>query len=163
MRAGVRHRYGPPDVLSVEEVPTPVPFDDEVRVRVHAASANLGDWELLRADPLFIAAMAQLFGSKPRHPVPSSSGGLLRPKHKILGCDFAGRIDAVGKAVTQFRPGDEVFGMCGFGAFAEYVCVKQTEAMVLKPAGLTFEQAATLPQAARAPWRSNTQSRSAPR
>lgn len=158
MKASVRHEYGSPEVLRLEEIEKPTPFDDEVLIKVHAASANLGDWELLRADPLFIAVIAKILGPKPRHPVRPmgdggpgprpKGGGLLKPKYKILGCDFAGRIEAVGKAVTRFRPGDDVFGMCNLGAFAEYVCVSEACAMVPKPAALSFEQAAALPQAA---------------
>ncbi len=158
MKAIVRHKYGSPDVLKLEEIQKPTPWDDEILVRVHAASTNLGDWELLRADPLFIAVMASVLGPRPRHPVSSindgaaasrpNGGGLLKPKYKILGCDIAGRVEAVGRNVTQFQPGDEVFGMCAFGAFAEYVCVAEPAALALKPASMTFEEAAALPQAA---------------
>lgn len=153
MKAIVRHQYGGPEVLRLEEIEKPTPRDDEVLVKVHAASANLGDWEILRADPFFIAVMAKIFGPKPRHPVPSSDTatprrrrGLL-PKYKVLGSDVAGRVEAVGKDVTQHKPGDEVFGMCFFGAFAEYVCVPNRAPLVPKPASMTFEEAAALPQA----------------
>ncbi len=158
MKASVRHQYGPPDVLHLEEVETPTPRDDEVLIRVHAASANLGDWEILRADPLFIAVMAKAFGGKPRvdPPSPGDDGAtgfrskiprLFKPKFKILGCDIAGHVEAVGSNVTRFQPGDEVFGMCGFGAFAEYVCLSENGPLAPKPASMTFEQAAALPQA----------------
>ena len=159
MKAAVRHEYGPPDVLRLEDVQTPKPDDDEVLIRVHAASVNLGDWELLTADPLYIAILATMFVRKPRHDVVSSSGSgaperkgrsLFRPKLKILGCDIAGRVETVGRNVTQFQPGNEVFGDCaigGFGAFAEYVCVPEKAALVPKPAGMSFEQAAAIPQA----------------
>ena len=159
MKAAVRHEYGPPDVLKVEEVQKPTPRDDEVLVRVHAASVNLGDWEILTADPLYITVLARIFGPKPRNdPVssndggaPARKGGLFKPKYKILGTDIAGRVEAVGRNVTQFQPGDEVFGDCavaGFGAFAEYVCVPEKACLVPKPASMTFEQAAAVPQAA---------------
>ena len=94
MKAIVATKYGSPDVLNLEEVEKPAPKDDEVLVKVRAASINAGDWHLLRADP-FLTRLAF---------------GLLRPKHKILGADVAGRVEAVGGNVTQFRPGDEVFG-----------------------------------------------------
>ncbi len=151
MKAAVRHEYGPPDVLKVEEVQKPTPRDDEVLVRVHAASVNLGDWELLTADPLYITVLANIFGSKSRHPPVSSNDGgasarrrgLLKPRYKILGTDIAGRVEAVGRNVTQFQPGDEVFGDCaGFGAFAEYVRGPEKAALVPKPGSMTFEQAA---------------------
>jgi len=153
MKAAVRHEYGPPDVLKVEDVPKPTPLDDEVLIRVHAASVNLGDWELLTGNPLYITVLARLFAPKPRRDVasPERKGGLFKPKYKILGTDIAGRVEAVGQSVTQFQSGDEVFGDCGisgFGAFAEYVCVPEKAVLVPKPAGMTFEQAAAIPQAA---------------
>ncbi len=159
MKAAVRHEYGPPDVLKVEEVHKPTPRDDEVLIRVHAASVNLGDWEILTADPLYITVLARIFGTKSRHDPFSSNdsgasarkGGLFRPKYKILGTDLAGRVEAVGKNVTQFHPGDDVFGdisVIGLGAFAEYVCVPENACLVPKPASMTFEQAAAIPQAA---------------
>jgi NADPH:quinone reductase-like Zn-dependent oxidoreductase len=140
MKAIVRHEYGGPEVLRLEEIETPTPRDDEVLVKVHAASANLGDWEILRADPFYITVMAKIFGPKPRHaPVPTNDTatprrhrGLL-PKYKVLGSDVAGRVEAVGKDVTQHKPGDEVFGMCFFGAFAEYVCIPNRAPLVPKP------------------------------
>lgn len=159
MKAAVRHSYGSPDVLGVEEVDTPAPGDDEVLIRIHAASVNLGDWELLTGDPLYITVLARLFGKESsRHAIPASKGGahrgrraLFNPKFKILGTDLAGRIEVVGKNVTEFRPGDEVFGDCsvtGFGAFAEYVSVPETACLARKPRGMSFEQAAAIPQAA---------------
>lgn len=160
MKAAVRYEYGSPEVLNLEEVLRPTPTDHEVLIRVHAASVNLGDWELLTANPLYITVIATLFAPKSRHDVVSSSdagasarksGGLFKPKWKILGSDIAGRVEAVGSNVTQFRPGDEVFGDCsiaGFGAFAEYVCVPEKAALVPKPAGMSFDQAAAIPQAA---------------
>ncbi len=134
MQAMVYHTYGSPDVLKLEEVQKPVPQDDQVLVKVVAASAAAGDWHLLRADPFLIRFMS----------------GLLTPKYKILGASVAGRVEAVGRNVTQFKPGDEVFGdlsRCGFGAFAEYVAASEN-ALALKPTNLTFEQAATVPVSA---------------
>ena len=134
MKAIVATKYGSPDVLNLEDVEIPAPKDDEVLVGVRAASVNAGDWHLLRADP-FLTRLAF---------------GLLRPKHKILGADVAGRVEAVGGNVTQFRPGDEVFGDlsgCGFGGFAEYVCASE-DALALKPADTSFEEAAAVPSAA---------------
>src|SRR5438128_4449841 len=135
MRAIVYHTYGSPDVLKLEEVQKPVPQDDEVLVKVLAASAAAGDWHLLRGKPFLMRLMGF---------------GLLKPKHKILGAAVAGRVEAVGRNVTQFQPGDEVFGdlsQCGFGAFAEYVSVPEN-ALALKPTRLTFEEAATVPVSA---------------
>ncbi len=134
MKAIVCEEYGSPDVLQLEEIPKPTPADDEVLLRVHAASVNAGDWHLLRADP-FLVRLAF---------------GLLRPKHKILGADVAGRVEAVGKKVTQFRPGDEVFGDisgCGYGAFAEFVCARE-DVLAPKPKNLSFDEAAAVPAAA---------------
>jgi NADPH:quinone reductase-like Zn-dependent oxidoreductase len=134
MKAIVYRSYGPPDVLRLEDVPRPVAGDGQVLVRVHAASANPADWHVMRADPAFVRLMA----------------GLRKPKFRILGADIAGRVEAVGKDVQQFQPGDEVFGdvsQSGFGAFAEYAAVPET-ALVLKPAGLGFEEAAAVPLAA---------------
>jgi NADPH:quinone reductase-like Zn-dependent oxidoreductase len=154
MKAAVRREYGTPEVLRIEEVPRPDPAGDEVLIRVRAASVNLGDWELLTAKPLYCAVLATLFTRKPRHDVVASRPGggrrLFRPKFKILGSDVAGRVEAVGGKVTRFRPGDEVFGDCaisGFGAFAEYVCVPEGLALAPKPPGMSFEQAAAIPQA----------------
>jgi len=133
MKAIVYTKYGPPDVLQLKEVEKPTPKDNEVLVKVHAASVNDWDWGLLRGTP-FVNRL--LFG-------------LLKPK-KILGADIAGRVEAVGRNVTQFQPGDEVFGDisgCGFGGFAEYVCAREN-ALVLKPASMTFEEVAAVPQAA---------------
>ena len=133
MKAIVRETYGPPDVLDLEEVPLPTLRDGDVLVRVHAASANAGDWHLLRGTPLPFRLVA----------------GLRRPKFKIIGTDVAGHVEAVGRNVTQFRPGDEVFGelsRCGFGAYAEFAAVAE-KALALKPANLSFEEAATLPTA----------------
>ena len=131
MRAIVRNRYGSADVLRLEEVPKPVPKDDEVLVKVQAASVNPADWRVMRADPVLIRLMGM---------------GLLRPKHSILGADFGGRVESTGASTTQFQPGDEIFGELsppqgGWGGFAEYVCARET-AVTLKPSGLTFEEGA---------------------
>ena len=134
MRAMVYHTYGSPDVLQLEAVHKPVPQDEEVLVKVLAASAAAGDWRLLRAQPFLMRF----------------TYGLLKPKYQILGAAVAGQVEAVGRNVTQFQPGDEVFGdlsLCGFGAFAEYVAVPE-HALALKPTRLTFEQAATVPVSA---------------
>jgi len=133
MKAIVRETYGPPDVLHLEEVPLPTLRDGDVLVRVRAASANAGDWHLLRGMPLPFRLVA----------------GLRIPKLKIIGTDVAGHVEAVGRNVTQFRPGDEVFGelsRCGFGAYAEFAAAPE-KALALKPANLSFEEAATLPTA----------------
>lgn len=135
MNAIIQTQYGSTDVLRLTEVNPPILLDNGVLVRVHAASVNAGDWHLMRGTPFLIRFMF---------------GGLLKPKIKILGFDMAGRVEAIGKDVTQFQPGDEVFGdlsECGFGAFAEYVCATES-ALVLKPANTSFEEAATVPGAA---------------
>lgn len=132
MRAVVRDRYGPPDVLRLQELPTPAPADGEVRVRVRAAAVAAGDWHLLRGSP-FLVRLAM--------------GGILRPPFPVLGADMAGVVDAVGPGVAALRPGDEVVGHlseCGFGAFAEAV-VAPEEWLVPKPQGLSWEEAAALP------------------
>jgi NADPH:quinone reductase-like Zn-dependent oxidoreductase len=130
MKAIVQDRYGSPDALELRDVDTPVPADNEVLVRIQAASVNAYDWHLMRGDP-YLARLSLGLGS---------------PKAKIRGRDFAGRVEAVGKDVRQLRPGDEVYGEAD-GAFAEYVCAKDTMAG-LKPGNLTFEQAAAVPLAA---------------
>ena len=153
MKAAVRQVHGPPEVLRLEEVATPVPANNEILIRVCAASINLGDWEFLTGRPLFISVLAHLFSRKQRSEfaptsVPARKGGFFPPKAKILGTDVAGRVEAAGSNVNQFQAGDEIFGMAeGFGAFAEYVCVAETAPMVHKPASMSFEQAAALPQA----------------
>jgi NADPH:quinone reductase-like Zn-dependent oxidoreductase len=134
MKAIVYTKYGPPDVLQREEVEKPTPKDNEVLIKVHAASVNSWDWDLLRGELLNRLIFR----------------GLLKPKLKILGCDVAGRVEVVGRNVKQFQPGDEVFGDlcgCGWGGFAEYVCAREN-ALALKPASMTFEEAAAVPQAA---------------
>jgi NADPH:quinone reductase-like Zn-dependent oxidoreductase len=132
MKAIVYTEYGPPDVLQLKEVEEPTPKDDEVLIKVHAASVNYADWGLLRGKPFLVRLM---------------TGGVLKPRHKILGADIAGRIESVGRNVKQFQPGDEIFGCRDFGTFAEYVCAGENE-LVLKPVSVTFEQAAAVPLAA---------------
>jgi len=135
MKAIVCTKYGLPDVLKIEEVPKPIPGDDEVLVEVHAASVNYSTTAFVTGKPF----AARLMG-----------GGILKPKHRIPGAEVAGRVEAVGRNVKQFQPGDEVFGdlsACGRGAFAEYVSVPE-KALALKPAGITFEEAAAVPEAA---------------
>ena len=134
VKAIVFTKYGLPDVLELKEVKKPIPKDNEVLIKVHAASVNDWDWGLLRGTPF----TNRLFF------------GLLKPKIKTLGGDIAGRVEAIGQNITQFQPGDEVYGDLsgsGFGGFAEYVCAREN-ALVLKPAGMTFEEAAAVPQAA---------------
>ena len=132
MKAIVFHNYGSPDMLKLEEVEMTTPGNNEVLVRIHAAALNAGDWHVLRGEFLH-----RLVGA-----------GLLKPKQKILGDDIAGRVEAVGRNVRQFQPGDEVFGTCNCGAFAEYVCVPKTDWLALKPASISFEEAASVPIAA---------------
>jgi NADPH:quinone reductase-like Zn-dependent oxidoreductase len=132
MKAIVYHQYGSPDVLKCEEIEKPIAGDDEVLIKLHAASVNPLDWHFMRGKPL---------------PARLMMGALRRPKHKILGCDIAGRVEAVGKNVKRFQPGDEVFGAKRLGAFAEYVCVAE-DRLVRKPAGISFEAAAAVPVAA---------------
>jgi len=130
MRAIRYSEYGSPDVLRVMELEKPAPKDDEILVRIRAASVNPLDWHFMRGTPYFIRI----------------GGGLRRPKTGRLGVDAAGQVEAVGKNVTSFRPGDEVFGACK-GAFAEYACASESR-VVGKPANLTFEQSAAVPVAA---------------
>ncbi len=136
MKAILCTKYGSPDVLQLQEVANPAPKDDEVLIEIHAASINSRDWRMMRANPFFIRLL---------------QGGFLQPKNKILGADVAGRIETIGAHVKQFRPGDEVFGYLpsatGRGTFADYVCANEN-AITLKPANLTFEQAAAVPVAA---------------
>jgi NADPH:quinone reductase-like Zn-dependent oxidoreductase len=132
MKAIVYTKYGSPDVLQFKEVEKPAPKDDQVLIKVYAASVNAYDWHLLTADIFLVRLMG---------------GGLLKPKDTIPGADIAGRVEAVGRNVTQFRPGDEVFGDIGHGGYAEYVCASESK-LALKPANLSFEEAAAVPMAA---------------
>jgi NADPH:quinone reductase-like Zn-dependent oxidoreductase len=130
MKAIAQDKYGSPDILELREVDRPVPKDDEVLVRVHAAGVNALDWHVMRGSPFWARAMI----------------GPRRPKSRFRGVDVAGRVEAVGKDVQSLRPGDEVFGWCT-GAFAEYACAGESH-FIPKPANLTFEQAAAVPLAA---------------
>jgi NADPH:quinone reductase-like Zn-dependent oxidoreductase len=131
MKAIVYTRYGPPGVLQTKEVARPTPKDDEVLIKVQAVSLNRSDWEGLSGTPLY-----------------ARFGGFLRPRHHILGSDVAGRVEAVGRNARRFQPGDEVFGDVSgsLGGFAEYVCAREG-VLALKPPGMTFEEASTIPQA----------------
>jgi len=131
MKATVYSRYGPPDVLQIRDVEKPVPKDNEVLIEIRAASVNPLDWRLMRGKPLFARLM---------------TGGLRKPKITRPGVDVAGQVEAVGRNVTQFKPGDEVFGVCR-GAFAEYACVIEDK-LAPKPTNLSFEDAAAVPVAA---------------
>jgi len=131
MKAIVFRCYGSPDVLQFEDIEKPTPADDEVLVKVVAASVNPLDWHYMRGSPYLMR-----LGS-----------GLGAPKSTSMGVDFSGTVEAVGKNVKRFKPGDEVLGG-GSGAFAEYVTVSEDRALVLKPANITFAQAATVPIAA---------------
>jgi NADPH:quinone reductase-like Zn-dependent oxidoreductase len=133
MKAIIYTKYGTPDVLELKEIDKPVPKEDEVLIKVYAASINDWDWGLLRGIPLVNRFLS----------------GLLKPKKKILGSDIAGRIETVGKNVKRFKPGDEVYGdLSGsWGGFAEYVCAREN-ALALKPVRMTFSEAAAIPQAA---------------
>ncbi|HTD41465.1 MAG TPA: NAD(P)-dependent alcohol dehydrogenase [Mucilaginibacter sp.] len=130
MKAVTYNEYGSPDVLQISDVEKPVPNDNEVLIKVHAASVNPYDWHFMRGTPYLVRIVA----------------GLSKPKVTRLGADVAGLIEAVGKNVAQFQPGDAVFGSCR-GAFAEYVCASES-GLVIKPDNVTFEQAASVPIAA---------------
>src|SRR2546423_5034212 len=131
MKAIVYHTYGSPDVLRLEEIEKPVPKENELLVKVHAASVNPLDWHFMEGSPYIIRAIGI---------------GFFKPNVAQLGVDFAGTIEAVGSKVTQFKPGDDVFG-AKTGAFAEYLAVA-ADRVALKPANVTFEQAASVPVAA---------------
>jgi len=135
MKAIVCTQYGPPDVLQLQEVRRPSPGENEILVKVHAASVNQYDWHLLTADIFLVRLMG---------------GGFFKPKNMILGADVAGYVEEVGTRVNRFRPGDEVYGdvsMCGNGSFAEYVCASH-DRFAFKPKNLSFEQSAAVPMAA---------------
>lgn len=135
MKAIVSRSYGSPDVLTLEDAAMPTPDDNDVLIKIHAASVNPADWRMLRANPFFIRLMGF---------------GFLKPKNKILGADVAGRVEAVGQKVQRFQVGDQVFGdlsVSGWGGFAEYACAS-ADALVPMPSRITFEQAAAVPMAA---------------
>jgi len=131
MKAMVYDNYGPPEVLELREIGKPTPKEDEVLIKVHAASVNAMDYRFLTGTPFLARLMA----------------GLLRPTHKVLGLDVAGKVEAVGANFKQFQPGDDVFALSmNLGAFAEYMCVPEAQViMVLKPASMSFEEAASVP------------------
>ena len=130
MKAIIYTEYGPPEVLKLQEVDKPTPKVGEVLVKVHAASVNYIDWQLLKGESFFLRLL----------------NGLTKPKQEILGDDIAGRVEAVGEMVKHFKPGDEVFGISDFGAFAEYVCADE-KYLALQPANMTWEEAAAVPVA----------------
>ena len=132
MKAIVHTKYGSSDVLQLKEVERPLPEDNEVLIKVQAVSVNRSDWEGLTGSPLY-----------------ARFGGLLKPRYQILGSDIAGRVEMVGRNVSRFQTGDEVFGDTSFrmGGFAEYVCALE-ETLELKPTSMTFEEVATIPQGA---------------
>jgi NADPH:quinone reductase-like Zn-dependent oxidoreductase len=132
MKAVVYTNYGSPDVLEIREIKKPAPNDDQVLVKVRAAAINPLDWHFMEGKPYIMRAMI---------------GGMRKPKSPQLGVDLAGEVEAVGKNVTQFKPGDEVFGTGHGAAFAEYVCANKTK-LVLKPANVTFAEGAAVPIAA---------------
>lgn len=131
MQGVVIHCYGSPDVLKLEQLAKPTPADDQLLVKVRAAALNPLDWHTMRGSP-YIMRMAAGFGA---------------PKDSRVGVDFAGTVEAVGRNVTQFKPGDDVFGGAD-GAVAEYVVVRESRGVALKPTNMTFEQAAAVPVAA---------------
>lgn len=128
MRAVVFDRYGPPEVLRIEDVERPEPKDNEVLVKVHATTVNRSDCGFRGGDPFFVRIFT----------------GLLRPKYRTPGMELAGEVAAVGAEVSEFAVGDEVFGLRGSGANAEYVCVRERGALAQKPVGMTFEEAAAV-------------------
>jgi NADPH:quinone reductase-like Zn-dependent oxidoreductase len=136
MKAIVRTQYGSPDVLQLKEVEKPAPKDGEILVKIHAASVNPADYHTMRGVPFLIRLLY----------APARADGLLKPRDGRLGTDIAGRVESVGNNVTKFQPGNDVFGACT-GGFAEYASVRENR-LALKPANVTFEEAAAVPVAA---------------
>lgn len=134
MRAVVYDRYGPPEVLRLEDVERPVPKADEVLIRIHATTVSRTDCGLRSAE-MFVSRFVT---------------GLRRPKHRILGSDFAGEVEAIGPAISEFAVGDRVFGIkpWTFGAHAEFICMRESAALARMPGGMTFEEAAAIPDGA---------------
>jgi NADPH:quinone reductase-like Zn-dependent oxidoreductase len=130
MKAAVQSKYGSPDAITIEDLPKPVPADDQVLIRVHAATVGIVDTLARKGEPAYARV----------------AFGLRRPRHPILGSDFAGQIEAVGPHVTKFKPGDQVFGTStpNFGAHCEYLCLPETAALARKPAKLSYAEAAAL-------------------
>jgi NADPH:quinone reductase-like Zn-dependent oxidoreductase len=131
MKAAVYRKYGPPDVLKIEEVEKPVPEEKEILVKVYASAVTVGDMRLRKADPF----MARTFN------------GLLKPRRKILGMNFSGKVEAIGRDVKEFNGGDEVFGSTAFefGTYAEYLCIPEKGVVALKPSNISYEEAAVVP------------------
>jgi NADPH:quinone reductase-like Zn-dependent oxidoreductase len=132
MKAAVYNRYGPPDVVQVQDVEKPAPQDNQVLVRIYATTVSPADWRFRKADPFFLVRFMN---------------GLWRPKKiHVLGMEFAGKVESVGKAVTRFAQGDQVFGSTGFkfGAHAEYLCVPEDSLLAIKPANMSLEEAAAV-------------------